>query len=99
VDVGETGAAVLRQVPRAARREVTVTVTHPSGETVSGRLVRIDDFIVTLAQADGTQRSFRRDGDVPKVEINDPLEAHRKLLTVYTDKDIHDVTAYLVTVK
>jgi cytochrome c oxidase cbb3-type subunit 3 len=45
------------------------------------------------------QRSFRRVGDVPKIEINDPLEGHRKLLPVYTDKDIHDVTAYLVTLK
>ena len=43
--------------------------------------------------------SFRRNGDVPKVEIRDPLEAHRKLLPTYTDKDIHDVTAYLVTLK
>jgi cytochrome c oxidase cbb3-type subunit 3 len=96
---GGPAAGTEGGAPARRSREVTVTVTHPSGETVSGRLVRIDDFIVTLAQADGTQRSFRRDGDVPKVEINDPLEAHRKLLTVYTDKDIHDVTAYLVTVK
>ena len=32
-------------------------------------------------------------------EIHDPLEGHKKLLSVYTDKEIHDVTAYLVTVK
>ena len=80
-------------------RTVTVTVTQPSGQKVEGRLVRVDDFVVTLATKDGQQRSFRRNGDVPKVEINDPLETHRKLLTVYTDKDIHDVTAYLVTLK
>ena len=52
-----------------------------------------------LTPADGVQRSVRRTGDVPKVEIHDPLERHRKLLTEYTDKDIHDVTAYLVTLK
>jgi cytochrome c oxidase cbb3-type subunit 3 len=80
-------------------RETTVTVTTPQGQRVDGRLDRIDDFIVTLTPADGVQRSFRRVGDVPKVEIHDPLEGHKKLLTVYTDKDIHDVTAYLVTVK
>jgi cytochrome c oxidase cbb3-type subunit III len=79
--------------------EVRVTVTPPSGEKVEGRLVRIDDFIVTLALDDGTQRSFRRDGDVPKVDVNDPLDGHKKLLPVYTDKDIHNVTAYLVTLK
>jgi cytochrome c oxidase cbb3-type subunit III len=83
----------------ANRREVTVVVTSPSGPKVEGRLDRIDDFIVTLTPADGMQRSFTRNGDVPKVEIRDPLEGHRKLLPVYTDKDIHDVTAYLVTLK
>ena len=44
-------------------------------------------------------RTFRRDGDVPKVEIHDPMQAHRDLLAVYTDQDMHDVTAYLVTLK
>jgi cytochrome c oxidase cbb3-type subunit 3 len=78
---------------------VTVTVTTPSGQKLEGRLDRIDDFIVVLTPADGVQRSVRRTGDVPKIEIHDPLEGHRKLLTVYTDKDIHDVTAYLVTLK
>ena len=76
-----------------------VTVTPPSGQKVEGRLDRIDDFIVILTPADGVQRSFRRNGDVPKVDVRDPLEGHRNLLTVYTDKDIHNVTAYLVTLK
>ena len=53
----------------------TVTVTLAAGKKVEGTLVRIDDFIVTLTEADGTQRSFRRDGDNPKVEIHDPLQA------------------------
>jgi len=78
---------------------VTVTVTPPDGQKVDGRLGRIDDFIVTLTQADGTARSFRRDGNSPKVEVHDPLQPHKDLLRVYTDKDIHDVTAYLVTIK
>jgi cytochrome c oxidase cbb3-type subunit III len=81
------------------RREVTVTVALSSGQRIEGRLDRIDDFVVTLTPSDGIQRSFRRNGDVPKVEVHDPLEGHRQLLTVYTDKDIHDVTAYLVTLK
>ena len=76
-----------------------MTVTPPTGPAVKGRLVRVDDFIVILADGDGLQRSFRRDGDTPKVVINDPLEGHRKLLSEYTDKAMHDVTAYLVTVK
>jgi cytochrome c oxidase cbb3-type subunit III len=77
----------------------TATVVLSSGERFEGRLIRSDDFLVALALADGTSRSFRRDGNVPKVEIREPREGHRKLLPVYTDKDIHNVTAYLVTLK
>jgi len=33
------------------------------------------------------------------VEIHDPLQPHRQLLTQYTDSDIHNVTAYLATLK
>ena len=82
-----------------SRPPVTVTVTLPSGEKLQGRLLRIDHFIVTLEEEDGTIRTVRRTGDVPRVEVNDPLEPHRKLLGVYTEKDMHDLTAYLVTLK
>jgi cytochrome c oxidase cbb3-type subunit III len=78
---------------------VTVTVTLANGDEVEGALGRIDDFIVTLTQSDGAPRSIRRDGDQPKVEVHDPLQPHKDLLRVYTDKDIHDVTAYLVTIQ
>lgn len=81
------------------RRAVTATVTLASGEKVEGRLARIDDFLVALALEDGTIRSFTRSGATPRVEIRDPLEPHRALLTVYTDKDMHDVTAFLATLK
>ena len=78
---------------------VTATVVDASGQKVEGRLIRLDDFYVVVGLADGSSRSFRRDGDVPKVEVKDPRDAHRKLLPTYADKDIHDVTAYLVTLK
>lgn len=78
---------------------VAVTVALPSGEKVEGQLRRLDDFIVTLVQVDGTERSFRREGDRPTVEIRDPLQGHRDLLAVLTDRNMHDVTAYLVTLK
>ncbi|HZL57972.1 MAG TPA: c-type cytochrome [Bryobacteraceae bacterium] len=80
-------------------KPTTVTVTMPSGKKLEGRLGRIDDFIVTLTDADGMQHTVRRDGDNPKVEIHDPMEPHKQLLTKYTDKDIHNLTSYLVTVK
>lgn len=80
-------------------RTVTAAITLASGEKVEGRLVRIDDFLVTIALPDGTIRSFRRIGEVPKVEVRDPMKPHRDLLAVYTDQAMHDVTAYLVTLK
>jgi cytochrome c oxidase cbb3-type subunit 3 len=85
--------------PVRTPKPVTARVTTRDGQRVEGRLDRIDDFIVALIQADGTRRTFRREGEVPKVEITDPLEAHKKLLVKYTDGDIHDMTAYLVTLK
>jgi cytochrome c oxidase cbb3-type subunit 3 len=77
----------------------TVTVTLPGGAKVEGRLGRIDDFTVTLTDADNTPRTFRRDGDQPAVEIHDPMKAHRELLPTYTDDEVHNLTAYLVTLK
>ncbi len=77
----------------------TVTVTLASGDKVEGQLKRIDDFTVSLLDKDGALRTFQRSGDTPKVEVHDPLETHRKLLAEYTDRDIHDLTAYLVTLK
>ncbi len=83
----------------ASRRTVTVTVTMPDGKKYEGRQIARDDFLVTLMEADGTQRTIRRDGDIPKVEVHDPMKAHRDLLLVLKDEDIHNLTAYLVTVK
>jgi cytochrome c oxidase cbb3-type subunit III len=80
-------------------RPVTVSVVQQDGSKIEGRLVRIDDFYVVVGLESGMVRTVRRFGDTPKVTITDPLEGHRKLLTAYTDKDIHDVTAYLVTLK
>jgi cytochrome c oxidase cbb3-type subunit III len=85
--------------PPVVVRPATVTVTLASGEKVEGTLDRLDDFVVSLTMADGTHRSFRTTGDVPRVEVHDPLQPHRDLLRIYTDADIHNVTAYLVTLK
>lgn len=91
---GAPGAA-----PAPAPKPTLVTVTMANGQKFEGPLVRYDDFIVVFKNADGTERSIRRNGDVPKVEVKAPREPHIKLLPTYTDKDIHDVTAYLVTLK
>lgn len=78
---------------------VTATVTLPSGERASGPVVSIDDFEIRIRLDDGTLRSFGRDGDVPRVQIVDPLDGHKNLLSLLTDKDMRNVTAYLVTLK
>ena len=77
----------------------TVVVTLASGQRPEGQLVRIDDFIVTLMRADATQYTIRRNGQSPKVEVRDPLQPHKDLLRIYSDKDIHNVTAYLESLK
>jgi hypothetical protein len=79
-------------------KPITVTVTLPDRK-VEGVLGRIDDFIVILTEADGTRTTIRRKGDSPKVELHDPMKGHKELLAQYTDRDIHNVTAYLVTLK
>lgn len=78
---------------------VTVTVTQPDGQKIEGRLGRLDDFVVTLTDSSGAIRAFDRDKDWPKVEVHDPMQPHRDLLPGYTDKDIHDVTAWMVTLR
>jgi len=36
---------------------------------------------------------------VPKVEVTNPLQPHLDMLTKWKDDDIHNLTAYLVTLK
>jgi cytochrome c oxidase cbb3-type subunit 3 len=78
---------------------VRVVVTLPAGEKVEGTLVRMDDFVVSLKQADGTHRSFRTFGTNTTVDIQDPLAPHKALLPTYRDADIHNVTAYLASLR
>jgi mono/diheme cytochrome c family protein len=77
-----------------------VTVTLPLGQTYSGVLVRIDDFSVGLREDSNVYRSWIYD-DVPgiRVEVHDPLAQHLKLLHQYTDADMHNILAYLESLK
>jgi len=85
--------------PRTATSTASADVTLAPGQKISGNVVHIDDFLVTLKLSDGSERSFTRRGSLPTVVVHDPLQAHRDMLPRYTDHDIHDVTAYLVTLK
>lgn len=78
----------------------TVTVTLANGQKLEGTLVRKDDFVVTLLLPDGERRSISREGgDAPTVEVHDPLDAHRRIASTLDEKDMHNVTAYLATIK
>jgi cytochrome c oxidase cbb3-type subunit 3 len=79
-------------------KPVMVKVTPPSGPAVSGVLDKIDDFNVSLRDSEGEYHSWKRTPEL-KVEKNDPYAGHIELLDQYTDKDIHDVVAYLETLK
>jgi hypothetical protein len=78
---------------------ISVTVTLPTGESFTGTPIYGDDFTISLREADGTYRSFTRHKDSPRVEIKNRLQAHLDQLMHYTDADIHNLTAYLVTLK
>ena len=80
------------------RKPVTVTVTPPSGESISGTLVHLDDFNVALRDSSGQYRSFKRTPALSVVK-DDPAQAHHDQLDRYTDRDIHDILAYLETLK
>lgn len=77
---------------------VTATVISlRSGQAVKGKLLHLDAFYVAIVDSDGSYRSWPI--DAVKVEVNDPLKAHRELLDKYENKDIHDIFAYLETFK
>ena len=80
---------------RGAARKVTVTL--PSGQSVPGTVKQIDDVNLSMYDAAGNYRSWPRQG--LKVELEDRLAGHRQLLEKYTDADMHNLTAYLVTLK
>lgn len=75
----------------------TVTVTLPSGQKFSGTLKHLDEFNVSLYDANG-YHSFPITAGV-RVTVHNPLQAHEDLLQHLSDADIHNVTTYLGTLK
>jgi cytochrome c oxidase cbb3-type subunit III len=98
---GGRGRGAAPPGPAAAavdRNAVTVTIASQSGPSISGVLLEESDFYVTLRDSDGTVRVVRRTPGT-KVTKTVPLQAHIDLLDRITDKQIHDVVAYLETQK
>jgi cytochrome c oxidase cbb3-type subunit III len=75
-----------------------VTVILKDGTTITGTLNHLDDFWVSLTDSSGNPHSIELQQGI-KVEVEDKLVFHRQMLEKYTDKQVHDLTAYLVTLK
>lgn len=89
-----------KDLPDAAR--TTATVTDAKGNTVSGFLMHLDDFNVAVQDQSGDYHSWDKDGngtDGIKVEVHNPLQAHVDLIKTISDPDLHNVLAYLETLK
>ncbi len=93
-EAAEMQARFLWPANRGAAR---VTVTTAEGRMIQGAVVKLDDFDVEIRDADGEYHSWPR--AAVKVEAEDKLGGHRALLPKYTDADMHNVTAYLETLK
>jgi mono/diheme cytochrome c family protein len=89
--------------PRPAymdKNATRISATLPSKQVVSGVLVRLTDFDVSLYDPETKQiRSWLRNGDTPKIDVADPLQAHIDMWTRWTDADMHNMTAYLAGLK
>ena len=82
--------------PRSRKKRI-VNVKLPSGVVYAGELVYLDEFDVAMRDDTGKYQSFPRSRVT--VAVQDPLEAHRALLEKYSDADVHNLFAYLETLK
>lgn len=87
-----------RGAPAPPPIAIAVTVTQAEGAPLSGTLVEETDFFVTFRTPDGTRRTVRRTPEMKVVKVH-PLQAHIDLLETITDEQIHDVVAYLESLK
>ena len=76
----------------------TATVKMPGGEIIVGRVTQLSDFRITLVDTSGQQHTIDRVPGV-EVQIKDPLAAHQEFIQSLTNDDMHNVTAYLETLK
>jgi mono/diheme cytochrome c family protein len=81
--------------PREAKNRATVTL--PSGQQVTGTVAYLDEFTIALRDADGNYRSWAI-GRV-KYKLDAPVNAHVELFGKYTDADVHNLMAYLQTLR
>lgn len=85
--------------PDINKGTLTITVTLPSGESFTGVPVSITDFNIAFKDTNGVYHSYDRKDGFPKIVVHNPLQAHADFLKTLNDADMHDITAYLVTLK
>jgi cytochrome c553 len=73
------------------------TVVTPAGQRVTGTIRTLTDFDVSIVDGTGAYHVWPRDRVT--LEIEDKLAGHRALLPRYSDADINDLAAYLVTLR
>src|SRR5262249_17767180 len=84
-------------LPTAPPRRVKVSLA--SGEVLQGDLISIDDFHLSFTDERGDRHTLQRDGETPRVEVTNPMQAHLDMLRSWEDRDIHNLTAFLVRQK
>lgn len=77
---------------------ISATVKTPDGVSISGRVTQISDFRITLVDVAGQTHLIERDHGA-EVGIKDPLAAHQEMIMTLTNEAMHNVTAYLETLK
>jgi cytochrome c oxidase cbb3-type subunit 3 len=75
----------------------TATVTTREGRMITGSVAYHDEFTISLTETNGFTRSWPV--KQVRVSIDNPLQAHVDQLSKYTDEDMHNVFAYLQTLK
>jgi cytochrome c oxidase cbb3-type subunit 3 len=93
------GATGVFGIPSPTAPQRIVKVTWPAGTIVQGRLLSVDDFFLILIDSDGNRRTIRRDGDSPMIQVTDPMKVHFDMSRTWEDRELHNVTAYLATLK
>ena len=88
----------LYPAARQQRSSTRATVTLPDGTKITGTLKHLDDFYISLYDAGGSYHSYPLQKGL-SVQIEDKLLFHRQMLDKYTNRQMHDLTAYLVTLK
>jgi len=91
------GLKLEQQMLYPADVKSTVTVTLASGQTIKGALEYLDEFTVGLIDPAGVYRSWRT--SAVKYKVDAPVNAHVELLSKYTDADVHNLMAYLQTLR